>query len=182
MTRLMTSLLALICVGTFAKANPFKYDFTGIACCGLNVVQSFEYIAPNDITSRTDLFVADLAFSNNVSNFGGQFPFYAVEFDPLDSRFGFVPNADVVRVGVSPYIGLFYYFPDTAFSTPGVYSTIGFASAGTLVVSSTPEPESFVLLMVVLGAIVFASRFLWFAPVPNRSRQSAAKERLTRIA
>jgi hypothetical protein len=153
MRRIASFLTVFLCFAGVSLADLFVYTFTGIpGSSNPTITQRFDYTAPAAITVLTDLNVAHLDFSSNVSDtrLG-----YGVEFDPLDTRFGFNTNADVIRVGISSSAAAFYYFPVNALTTPGMYASIGPASnnVGTLTVSNVPEPASIVFLGTIVAIL-----------------------------
>jgi hypothetical protein len=154
MRRILSVLSLLACFAGVTLAD-ILYTFTG-SPGGVTptITQFFELTTPAAITSLLDLNVAALDSSSNVFDVHG-LP-YGVEFDPLDTMFGFNTNADVIRVGFSLHQSAFYYFPIGAFTTPGEYSSIGpaFNNVATLTVSSVPEPESIVFLGTVVAILV----------------------------
>ena len=134
MVRISGVMFVLFLTASFASAD-IVYNFQGTGSySGL----SFQYTSATAISSGT-LHVSDL------DSFTGVF----------DTKIGavqinFPPSHDNLGVGISPLQLDFFYFPDGAFSTPGVYSSRFYPNrSATLTVTETaavPEPSSLLLL------------------------------------
>lgn len=160
-------LLAVTALTACAVAAPaaalVQYDFTAYSSFPIEGEQfsgSFSYTAPDFIVPDTTVDVADLTSCEAFSNLG---PVTCREQGFIS---GLVDDMVTVSFGVNAVggtYGIFYYFVDTAFGTPGTYESTLFGTdqQGQLVVTDlgvVPEPASWAMMIAGFGLVGGAMR------------------------
>lgn len=123
-----------------------RYDFTAtssIAFQGETYTGSFSFVTPDFIVTDTTVPATSL-LQRAVESSTGPVPCSESAF-----MFNLSPGYDTVGFGIyasdaTPFVKIFYYFLDGAFSTPGLHASqlLGADQAGTLTVSLlSPVPE-----------------------------------------
>lgn len=152
---------ALVALAAPAIAQPVRYDFTalstGITWSGESFAgSSFSVLNPSGfITSNTIFQVPDLLSCTLVIDPPASGTCRQQEF-LVDVSPGWVTVSLGVETALNPGTGIYFYFDDTAFSTPGLHAS-GLLSnqTGTLQVTVVPEPATAALAalgLVVVGA------------------------------
>ena len=166
---------AFIIMAASTTANAaVKYEFTAfstIHTSGIaftSVSGSFTYIAPDFVTSETNIEAADCSASDTVL---GPVACASQEFafdilaPPLNTilavLFGVITPQDIVPPPEFPEPYYAFYFDPTAFSTIGVHDTVlfGTAQAAQLVVSevsSVPEPSTWAMMLLGFAGLGYA--------------------------
>jgi hypothetical protein len=120
------------------------FAFSGNLGPPSGVPQSFRFIAPGFITQ--DTFVPSSSLSECSTGYSAT----CIGIHFLPSSPGWFPPGQVVQIWFEDgVINPNYYFPLTAFTVAGTYSTVFYqgANTGKLTVTVTPEPATFFLLV-----------------------------------
>jgi hypothetical protein len=139
------------------RANSVEYTFTGQLSPG--VVESFQLIVPDFITSDVYIFAANMVYCTTSGPFIG--PCVAVGILPSGPG---DPQHHPQIIFETPNTGNDFYFPYGSFSAFGQYSEVFNFNPATLSVTEvptpTPEPEPSSLLLIAGLAWALASKQL----------------------
>lgn len=160
--------LFLFSLAPAANAGLIRYEFNAFSSfetSGETFSGSFSVDLPDFVVSNTSIPVSDLTNCLVVVS-----PSASAQCRQQDFLFGIFEDYTTVSFGVStdlnPATGLYYYFANTAFSTPGTYESLLFGQSqqGRLVVTDlsnstgVPEPSTWALIALTLAGLVFSTR------------------------